>query len=331
MDRETSSSLIDSLVLRTRDFSHIAKAKLTGVRSRFIKLDPYYANFPGDPGYSKALKRFERAICASKAELADPSFQPDLCQQCRSVKWAALTKTCTPMCRAEIFTHRSTEGLCFTTCKLCNFIAARITGLDSENPGTAYIFMTGSSRREGHRTRMSNPLLCYQVLQVDIFGEPYQPYRECYNLTIRGVPGQHRIYGDFIPYNLRSGSIDYEIPKAWLKSCNISHATSCHTSSPVNFRGFQVIDCNARQVVVAPQDCKYVALSYVWGPGNAFTYQVKLPSRLPLTIEDGITVTLSLGFSYLWVDRFVRYQSLPRIYVGKEALKNIVHRSTRCG
>jgi hypothetical protein len=59
------------------------------------------------------------------------------------------------------------------------------------------------------------------------------------------------------------------------------------------------------EVVVAPQRCWYLALSYVWGNQKPSVVQIgeKLPS-LPRTIQDAITATLKLGFRYLWVDMY---------------------------
>jgi len=69
-----------------------------------------------------------------------------------------------------------------------------------------------------------------------------------------------------------------------------------------------VIDCIQRIVVLAPEKCDYVALSYVWGKAGNMPLQeaYDLKAELPATIEDSITTTLVLGYQYLWVDKYVR-------------------------
>lgn len=47
-------------------------------------------------------------------------------------------------------------------------------------------------------------------------------------------------------------------------------------------------------------------MSYVWGSSkfHELTSDGQLPSRLPKTIEDAITVAKNLGITYLWIDRY---------------------------
>jgi hypothetical protein len=76
---------------------------------------------------------------------------------------------------------------------------------------------------------------------------------------------------------------------------------------PSTVRYQYLIECQTRTLVPA-EDHPYVALSYVWGPIHGifkFTDDSEqLPTKLPRTIEDAITVTQKLDFRYLWVDRY---------------------------
>lgn len=102
--------------------------------------------------------------------------------------------------------------------------------------------------------------------------------------------------------------IDYEVVRGWLHYCEDSHE-DCQLSNgdKVLVPGFRVIDCFTKSIVTAPSgDFSYVALSYVWGQQQTTDPDT---SGFPRTIEDSISVTLALGFQYLWVDRYVRTHS----------------------
>ncbi|KAI0426892.1 heterokaryon incompatibility protein-domain-containing protein [Xylaria sp. FL1042] len=73
-----------------------------------------------------------------------------------------------------------------------------------------------------------------------------------------------------------------------------------------------LIDCERRRVVnystMDQTDLEYVALSYVWGGNSDVSTSIsggsELPTSLPRVIEDAILVTLSLGYRFLWIDRY---------------------------
>lgn len=75
-------------------------------------------------------------------------------------------------------------------------------------------------------------------------------------------------------------------------------------------RGFRLIDCAARRLIVWPvaqSTPAYLTLSYVWGAQTvaAVVDGVDgLPVHLPRLIEDSIEVTRRSGFRYLLVDRY---------------------------
>ncbi|KAI3541400.1 hypothetical protein CABS01_03108 [Colletotrichum abscissum] len=79
--------------------------------------------------------------------------------------------------------------------------------------------------------------------------------------------------------------------------------------------GWSVIDCFTDKILNL-EDCvasagsfdavEYATLSYVWGSAQSDCPRLgrKLPASVPRVIEDAKTVTASLGFRYLWVDRY---------------------------
>ena len=96
----------------------------------------------------------------------------------------------------------------------------------------------------------------------------------------------------------------YDAVKDWINICQVMHTTVCMIKDPSTVRYQQLIDCQTRTLVPA-EGHPYVALSYVWGPVPEVVHDPRtLPTKLPRTIEDAITVTQRLDFRYLWVDRY---------------------------
>lgn len=102
---------------------------------------------------------------------------------------------------------------------------------------------------------------------------------------------------------LDSKVIDYEILQHWLRHCK-RHHTECTQTYDSVIPGLKVIDCTTGKVTCAPDDpaFHYVALSYVWGGIKSSEIG---QDRFPVTICDAITVTIRLGYRYLWVDQYV--------------------------
>lgn len=49
----------------------------------------------------------------------------------------------------------------------------------------------------------------------------------------------------------------------------------------------------------------YITLSYTWGSSsNRESFSSKLPDQVPLTVKDAISVTISLNYTCLWIDRY---------------------------
>jgi hypothetical protein len=97
----------------------------------------------------------------------------------------------------------------------------------------------------------------------------------------------------------------------WLRICTIDHDTCCQPSSSESLIDLRFIDCKNRTVTRSPPNPQFLALSYMWGSQPTKLYPMNdllsnLPERLPQVIEDAVSLTLSLGYQYLWVDRYVR-------------------------
>ncbi|KAF2432292.1 HET-domain-containing protein [Tothia fuscella] len=127
---------------------------------------------------------------------------------------------------------------------------------------------------------------------------------------------EQRFFGRRVDQNY----IDLELVRSWLPRCKSVHGRSCEESGEAAKRlpNIRVVDVLERLVVSPPPDCVYVALSYVWGKDTDCKHvktrktdvrrdregreYVKLPSKLPQTIEDAMFVTKKIGMRYLWVD-----------------------------
>ena len=101
--------------------------------------------------------------------------------------------------------------------------------------------------------------------------------------------------------------VDFEQIKTWIDACKESHP-DCTARFTKGLKNLRVIDCITRSVISAPEDCVFVALSYVWGtPKNSHSPSSStLLDQLPLTVDNSIDATLMLGYQYLWVDKYVR-------------------------
>jgi Heterokaryon incompatibility protein (HET) len=111
-------------------------------------------------------------------------------------------------------------------------------------------------------------------------------------------------------------------------SCHLANAEDLSDSSPVPTL---VIECALRQVVSTPRGCRYLALSYVWGQSQkpSSVRSGEALSSLPQTIEDAITVTLKLGFQYLWVDMYCIDQDDEKVLSNSIRHMDLVYRKAQ--
>ena len=114
--------------------------------------------------------------------------------------------------------------------------------------------------------------------------------------------------------------VDVSLIRRWLWFCETNHKETCGSppwSSPSATlpEHFRVIDVQEYSVVKAPGNCRYCALSYVWGQNKTFQTtkdnikKVAEPGGLlgvsvPLSqcVLDAINLVKAMGERYLWVD-----------------------------
>lgn len=129
---------------------------------------------------------------------------------------------------------------------------------------------------------------------------------------------------------------NFALMASWVEDCSSHNGRCKRKPSKVNFQT-RVIDCWTRKIVPLTENSEYLALSYVWRKGtqdSAMQQEMQdcdLPSSVPQTIGDALSVVRQLGRRYLWVDRHciwtsedkhTQTQNMHHIYQG--ALTTIV-------
>ncbi|CAM1503140.1 Fc.00g079160.m01.CDS01 [Cosmosporella sp. VM-42] len=90
--------------------------------------------------------------------------------------------------------------------------------------------------------------------------------------------------------------IDFAPIRKALEYCVTSHPTECQPKFHIDLLSTRMVDVIARETVPCPDNCDYLALSYVWGGVHPTAGALKA-GTLPQTIEDAITITKKLDMS----------------------------------
>lgn len=103
-----------------------------------------------------------------------------------------------------------------------------------------------------------------------------------------------------LPVRVRGPLVDYKTVLSWLHRCDAEHP-DCTAVWVDELLTTSMIDVQTMNIVPCPPKCKYLALSYVWGPIVPEENALK-KGTLPPSITDAMEATRQLGFRYLWVD-----------------------------
>lgn len=249
------------------------------------------------------------------AEYKNAHPRGNLCHRCASVNWSLLLPSeasyyCEGSTSFTLFgIPESSQELSASSCPFCLFLSFN------------HSFGKSSKRILGARCACGNePWRSDCDHSVDRYRGVFHPDYDWMHhaLCLELMTGEQHLKGSlhilqptrtatqgFRLRKIDPGVIDYEILRQWLKRCQRHHSPNCDLPFSSNIPGLRVFDCEVGKVVAAPENTaiRYIALSYVWGG-------VKIPNNdqadFPLTISDAITVTLEMGYKYLWVDQLVR-------------------------
>ncbi|KAF2824033.1 HET-domain-containing protein [Ophiobolus disseminans] len=242
--------------------------------------------------------RTEQGDALPLTKLGRPTWWSEtynLCDWCSKIPTDGLESS-----RELLSRDVTASKLADSPCRICQLIAGSVP---------LYRFRDTSHRLtwiiDRSAGKQSNGTIC---LEPVVEGRNYSGL----NLPILTViPSNPEALAATLP-ELVSELVDFRVVKHWIRCCNKGLNEDCIThkeciQKPGNSLGtFKVIDCRKRRVISAQPGCTYVALSYVWGQPAEIedVGDSGLPSKLPRTIVDSLTVATELQYRYLWVDRY---------------------------
>ncbi|KFZ03890.1 hypothetical protein V502_10573 [Pseudogymnoascus sp. VKM F-4520 (FW-2644)] len=238
--------------------------------------------------------------------------QGDLCKRCRNIDLNALLQENVDdetLSQPVLYHPLSPISVkSNSSCPLCEFFLSMLK--DEERAGTDAVYLFTKSRARPATEETMNDIYgrglqrCLFVLTSPEWHESERP-----RVNYSKLPD--------MPVLIDHERVDYEPLRGWCKK--IKALENARTNKLKGLKGadgealpVNVIDCHTREIVPVQAPCEYFTLSYVWGAATVAPESPSgssLPSRLPTTVEDAITVVKQLGYRYLWVDRYCLDQS----------------------
>lgn len=132
--------------------------------------------------------------------------------------------------------------------------------------------------------------------------------------------------------------VNFPVIQEWLQHCKKKHSCAMRFSRPLQL---SMIDCKTLDIVVAPPNCNYFALSYVWGvasvPVPAPSTTADTPSKTrdlfstaAPVVRDAIKVVQRLGWRYLWVDKYCIPQVNPALKAEQIQRMDLIYEGAYC-
>lgn len=233
----------------------------------------------------------------------------DLCERCARIPWERLATGIETGNAVDALIEEPFQELATARCRVCRLfsLANDYYWIEETTPLPPYYITTSD-------VGMSD---LKEVVGLHLGGQSVRETRRVPHLIATCLDLEHAQAQ--LQY-LCPDSIDWHHLKSWVEACVHRHSPTCVPLPSEGLQGLRMIDCERRSVVLAPFTCEYVALSYVWGTSDVeatnskHSFDLDSDQILPKTIADSIVVTRTLGYKYLWVDRYVstwfKYRSL---------------------
>jgi hypothetical protein len=224
-----------------------------------------------------------------------------LCETCASIPWESLADPSkAPPGELPLF-YETTEDLMSSACHVCQFLGKVITSREMPLFPSAPIYRFVLKENMIVDNQNIGVLQFIQATTRAVWPLPVHDDSHVLVIQSRSSSENQTIQ------SLMIGGIPVEVLKHSIATCQQKHGDYCSPKSPSILRNLKVFDCETYKVILAPVNCHYVALSYVWGTKAAHTKATAsfTPNSLPKTIADSCSVVQSLGYKYLWVDRYV--------------------------
>jgi hypothetical protein len=229
-----------------------------------------------------------------------------LCETCASIPWESLADPSKlPPDKLPMF-YETTEDLMSSACHVCRFLGNVITSHARNLFPSAPPYQFELNENMFVDNQNIGVLQFIRIIKGAVW--PLSSHGDPRVLVIQSRPSS--VNQTF--QSLMIGGMPLEVLKHSIATCEREHSDRCSPKSPNILRNLKVFDCETCKVVLAPVDCRYVALSYVWGTKAAHTKATTsfTPNSLPKTIADSCFVVQILGYRYLWVDRYVSLRIL---------------------
>jgi len=200
-----------------------------------------------------------------------------------------------------------------TKCHLCHLIhrcRLRAKTLSGSYQLRMYSYLKSSKAiafglcKEQHRAK---DIPCLGVVPSGMKGKRFRLQADATGRLFCLEYGRH----DGLLFNPRILKPNANISKAedWLNFCFSRHPLRQKRETQVT--GLKLLDCQTYNVISAPANATYVALSYVWGtttshredPSMEYSRVQNRDTKFTKTIYDATAAARALGYKYLWVDK----------------------------